>query len=521
MRYIEKLKMINFKRFTNTEVKFKNDMNLIIGDNEAGKSSILEAIDFVLSGNKIKVENSGIEQLFNKKTVEDFMNGNRDYNNMPIMIIELYLNEQSDPRLNGENNIDGLAFDGLRMICEPNDELSQVITEILSEDDVVFPFEYYKISFFTFAGQGYTGYNRFMRKIFIDSTIMNTEYAAREYIKDVYSKNVTPEEDMKNKNEYRKSKSEFSNNVLNDLNEKIGKYSFGLKTDTKSNLYNDLSIYEDNIAIESMGKGRQCFIKMEVALNNDRQENDVDILLLEEPENHLSHVNVNKLIKEVLKSQTKQKFITTHSSMVSSRLDLRKAIMINSSNDVVMKLEDLSEDTAEFFIKAPNNNILEYVLSKKVILVEGDAEYILMEALFEKVTGEELSKSGIHIISVGGTSFKRYMDIGKLLNIKTAVIRDNDGDYQNNCIDNYTDYVIDHIKVFADQDNGKNTFEVCMYNINQDICEGLFLEGRKTLTVQEYMLKNKADAAFELLDKKSNDLVVPTYIKEAIEWIRE
>jgi hypothetical protein len=35
------------------------------------------------------------------------------------------------------------------------------------------------------------------------------------------------------------------------------------------------------------------------------------------------------------------------------------------------------------------------------------------------------------------------------------------------------------------------------------------------------MLKNKAEAAFQLLDKKSSELAVPTYIKEAIEWIRE
>lgn len=34
-------------------------------------------------------------------------------------------------------------------------------------------------------------------------------------------------------------------------------------------------------------------------------------------------------------------------------------------------------------MKAPDNNILEYVLSKKVILVEGDAEFILMEALYK------------------------------------------------------------------------------------------------------------------------------------------
>jgi hypothetical protein len=35
------------------------------------------------------------------------------------------------------------------------------------------------------------------------------------------------------------------------------------------------------------------------------------------------------------------------------------------------------------------------------------------------------------------------------------------------------------------------------------------------------MLKNKADVAFELLDKKATEINVPEYIKEAIKWIKE
>jgi len=34
-------------------------------------------------------------------------------------------------------------------------------------------------------------------------------------------------------------------------------------------------------------------------------------------------------------------------------------------------------------------------------------------------------------------------------------------------------------------------------------------------------LKNKANVAFELLDKKSTEISTPDYIKAAIEWIRE
>ena len=61
-------------------------------------------------------------------------------------------------------------------------------------------------------------------------------------------------------------------------------------------------------------------------------------------------------------------------------------------------------------MKAPDNNVLEFVLSKKVILVEGDSEFILLDAFYKAVSkGASLDEENVHVISVDGTSFKRYM----------------------------------------------------------------------------------------------------------------
>lgn len=124
------------------------------------------------------------------------------------------------------------------------------------------------------------------------------------------------------------------------------------------------------------------------------------------------------------------------------------------------------------------------------------------------------------MISVDGTSFKRYLELAKLLGIKVATIRDNDGNYQTNCVDNYVDYTSASIQVFADTSSARSTFEVCMYQDNKAICDGQFAAGRRTLTVEEYMLKNKTDAAFHLLENKGKELVAPEYIQQAIVWIR-
>ena len=518
---IEKIKIHNFKKFKDLEIKCNSDLNLLIGDNEAGKSTILQAIDLVLSGSRHKIESIGLESLFNRDKINDFFE-DKSFENLPSLFIELYLSEQHNPDLNGAINSSGTICDGLQVIIEPDEELSREIAEILVQTENNFPYEYYKINFFTFSGERYTGYKKYIKHIVIDSSQINNEYATREYIKNVYNSVLTGTEKNKHFNEYRKYKDEYTENVLADVNSRFTDNKLIVQTNTKSNLESDLNISDDmGVTIDNKGKGQQCFIKTHFALNLRRGVSELDLVLLEEPENHLSHLNMHKLIQLVRDAHDKQIFLTTHSSLISTRLNLKKSILLNSNVSISLQLEQLSDATAKFFMKAPDNNILEYVLSKKVILVEGDAEFILMEALYKKITNEELSQSDVHILSVDGTSFKRYLDIAKLLGIKTAVIRDNDGNYAENISNRYEDYVLDNIKVFADDDNTRSTFEICMFQDNTAICNELFSEGRRSLTVQDYMLKNKADVAFELLDKKATEINVPQYIKEAIEWIKE
>ena len=53
------------------------------------------------------------------------------------------------------------------------------------------------------------------------------------------------------------------------------------------------------------------------------------------------------------------------------------------------------------------------------------------------------------------------------------------------------------------------------------MCDEIFAAKRKKLTVEEYMLDNKAEAALALIDKKGEAVVAPVYLQEAIAWIRK
>jgi len=411
---------------------------------------------------------------------------------------------------------------GLALRCEPRDDLSGEIKDILKQKESNFPFEFYSITFKTFEGSSYTGYRKFMSHLLLDSTEINHEYATKSYIKTLYNNTVVDESERnRHQNEYRKHKEAFKDSVLVDLNSRVSsdEYSFSIRNNSKANLETDLTIKEGDIDLENRGKGRQCFIKTEFALQKNQKE--LDAILIEEPENHLSHINMKKLIDMINKSENKQLFITTHSNLISSRLDLRKSILLNSNSTIPILLDQLPEDTAKFFMKAPDNNILEFIFSKKVILVEGDSEFMLMECFYTNTTFSKLENSDIHVISVGGTSFKPYFDIAKELKIETAVITDNDGNYQENCVNRYSGYKDTNMAIFSETDNKISTFEISLYQNNTKICDELFKTGRRTLSVQDYMLSNKTNCAFELLEKKSTEIKTPKYIEHAIQWIKK
>jgi putative ATP-dependent endonuclease of the OLD family len=520
MIFIKRLKLKNFKRFQTFDVTFDDNVNILVGDNECGKSSLIEAIHLALCGSRSKVQTVGLENIFNCQVIDEFLGSDKKYEDLPVLYIEAYFNEQNNCELSGKNNSDEKICDGIRLEIAPNDDLSKDIKSILLQPEPVFPYEFYSIKFQTFAAETYSGYRKYIRHILVDNSQISSEYAIKEYVKDMYNAYTISTEKSLHQNEYRKHKENFKTNVLAHLNLKVPEYDFSIRSNSKSNLETDLTLTYSNINIENRGKGIQCFIKTKFALSKTVE--NLDLILLEEPENHLSHINMKKLIREIDGTSKKQIIISTHSNLISTRLNLRNSILLNCNSTDAVPLSSIDEETANFFIKAPDNNILEFVLSKKVILVEGDAEFILMESFFKTVKNADIECSDIHVISVDGTSFKRYLEIAKVLKIKTAVIRDNDGDYQTNCVDRFEDFSsYDFIKVFSETDSALSTFEKSLYYKNEEVCDQLFSPGRRSLTPLEYMLKNKAEASFQILDKKAKEVIVPEYIKSAIEWISE
>ena len=517
---IAKIRLKNFKRFKDYTIEPNDRINILIGDNESGKSSILEAIDLVANGNVRRVEAIGLDRLINIEAIQEFQAGTRSFDNLPELRIELYLVGKFDHTMSGKNNLDKAKCDGIRLVCEPNLDYRTEIKDALLANKDYFPYDYYSVRFSTFADEGYTGRKRVLRSAIIDSSSMNSEYATNDFVRRMYMQYT--ESDVKeramHKSQYRQMRRSFQAESLGALNSRVPvdkNYTFGLRSGDSMALESDLMIYEDEIGIDNKGTGKQVFIKTDFAL--ERSGDNVDVILIEEPENHLSHVNLRKLIQRVADTKNGQLFITTHNSLISTRLELKNLlIMHENGEDRPVMLKDLSDETAKYFMKAPPASIVEFALAKKVILVEGPSEYMLAEKFYNSVTGHSPEDDDVHIIDVRGLSFKRYLDVTKQTMGKVAVITDNDSDYQTHCIDKYNDYAEnDNIKVFYHKNNNQRTFEIVLYADNKALCDKLF--GQDAV---DFMLKNKTESAFAMLSQDQS-INVPDYIKRAINWIKE
>jgi len=72
MNYIKSLHIEGFKKFNNLDVEFNKHMNILVGENEVGKSTILDAIKLVLNQQYKNSDKSILKDLFNATQVHKF-----------------------------------------------------------------------------------------------------------------------------------------------------------------------------------------------------------------------------------------------------------------------------------------------------------------------------------------------------------------------------------------------------------------------------------------------------------------
>lgn len=532
MGYIEEIRISGYKKFTNFTLQLKEGLNILIGENSVGKSTILEAIEIALNQSMFKYDYSQLGSLLNVDNVDSFKNSKEHrLEDLPKIKIEVYLNLAKVPKFqkflgqyySGFKTGDPLKS-GISFLFEFDKEYTDIFNRLDFDSTQSIPLEYYHAVWNTFQGNSYRSYQNPLKSILVDST---------NYVRDVYgtySKKIygIQIDDVLKRQisfDFKEAAKEALRRHENDLT--IGKRKFVLNQN-KAKLSDLIDISEDNISIQNMGKGQESILKADLSLNTK-----AELVMIEEPENHLSYSNTRRMIDGIKNKATQvcQTIVTTHESMILNRLNLGRAIWIQE--DSGMSLCSLSSGDKEFFEKNDDFDILKFILGEKIILVEGASEYILLPSLIKQVTGNNIDELGISILSVHGIRYKRFINIAKQLKKRVLIFTDND-ETKIDSIAAENEALADYPIRIETQSNSKIfTLEYAIYEKNQSLFQE-FANGHKidNLLYKSkpelpkplvFALKNKTDFALFLSSKVEQDgesVEWPDYLKRGIKWLQ-
>ena len=155
---IDKIYVENFKALEKMELCFNDDLTIIVGDNETGKSTLLEAINMALTG-QIYGRYLSIElspYLFNKNAVTNYIEKIKRGEKIapPHILIELYLKETSETaKLKGTNNTNRENIPGITLKIEFDDDYKEEYEKYISDPSMIstIPSEYYTVKWYSFA----------------------------------------------------------------------------------------------------------------------------------------------------------------------------------------------------------------------------------------------------------------------------------------------------------------------------------------------------------------------------------
>lgn len=549
--YITKIKVNNFKFLKEFVLEPNKGMNILVGNNNCGKSTILEAIHLALTGiyRGKYIRNAITQDIFNNEIISDYLEKIKSDKNTipPAICIELYFDDF--PEFLGTNNSDNTDCAAIifQIKFDPRYEAEYKIF-LEKENITTLPIEYYSVEWHTAADSdsGITTRNFPVKSILIDTSESNLKNSSDSCISRIIKEKLDESEIIDISQTYRKVRDDFiSSQTIIAVNSKLSTESH-LMGDTiqidvemlnKNEWENAIITKINDIPFENVGKGEQATLKTELSLTNKKAEK-AGVILLEEPENHLTYSKLNRLLNDIVQAnKEKQIFVTTHSSFVANKLGINNLFLLEKEK--VMSFNDLEPSTKEFFEKKPGYDTLRFLLCKKAILVEGDADELIVQRAYLDQYKKLPIENEVDVISVG-TTFLRFLQMAVLLEKNTVVATDNDGDLEA-LNRKYADYIgeksKEYITICYDEEThreqgdlvtsrGKDfnydTLEPCLLRANSlDVINQILdTEYKSDDDIIKHMVSNKTDCAIKIF-KSSQKINYPDYIKKAITTYEE
>lgn len=184
-----------------------------------------------------------------------------------------------------------------------------------------------------------------------------------------------------------------------------------------------------------LGELNLLFMAAELLLLKHDDNGGLRLALIEELEAHLHPQAQMRLISYLQNEYNEsgaQIIVSTHSTILASKINLKNIVLIKNGigYDLSYGKTGLEKGDYLFLQRFLDTSKANLFFAKGIIMVEGDAENILIPILAE-IIGLPLEKYGISVVNVGSTAFLRYSRIlirsdQSSVNIPVSIITDCD-----------------------------------------------------------------------------------------------
>lgn len=433
--YLQRITAENFRIFGHFSVELNKTLNLIVGENNSGKTALIDAIRYVLSsrsGEWLRLSESDFRHGVTKFSIQlrfadvspQQAAGFLEHLTFEDVAGErhafLYINltaELTDQIFKGTRQIrsdlrSGATGEGPLVEREARDYLAATYLRPLRDAEA-------ELS----GGRG----SRLAQVLHAAQSFRNTDHvdnlltAVVEANAAILANPGIVESLTRIGNQLKGL--DFANTPLNPVIEIVGGVDLNAlnQVERKQMLRAVLErlqlLIDQNERIQGLGYSNLLFMATELLLLEQEQD-DFPMLLIEEPEAHLHPQLQMKFLKAIredyggLGRPALQSILTTHSPNLASKADLQSLILMSGGRAFPLRkgLTELEDDDFSFLEKFLDVTKANLFFAKAVIIVEGDGENILLPTI-AKLLGRSFDDFGVSIVNVGSTAFARYANI--------------------------------------------------------------------------------------------------------------
>ncbi len=450
--YLSKLQLWNFRKFGSSDdlivenelrkpdlsVNFSKGINVLIGENDSGKTAIIDAIKLILkthSSEWISLSHDDFFETSTRLRIEcrfddlssdeaknftEWLGAENEGEEASVYLKVILGVQRKNDRIISFDIKAGADNEGYALTAEAREYLKTIYLKPLRDA----------------KGELIPKKNSRLSQILQGHKVFKGKNDDHELVADVYREFCEKVEHYFKKGE---GGEEIKTTLDGFLEQFFGEEKESKFTITEQKLKNILETLRLTLEDGKLGLGSHNLLFIASELLNLKRTgwNGIRLGLIEELEAHLHPQAQLRVIDSLQNKDDVQFILTTHSPNLTSKVKLKNLIMCsddanNTSTVFPMgagntKLEEVDYKFLEKFLDVTKANLF---FAKGVILVEGWSEEILIPALARKIK-VNLTEKGVSIVNVRGTAFHRYAKIfqrnsAPLMKIPVSIVTDLD-----------------------------------------------------------------------------------------------